>query len=619
MTAAAKRGGARERNGHLYARVRYGRRKQLEFRVAWAASREQAAERGTLIGEIADKLLEAGRRDLVRPTAEKLAAATTEKRLKGVLRAVDVLMGGAHPGHAHDITVEDFARRYTSGELSRAYPDECPLVAAKQMKATVARLKLYILPIVRDVPVAAFTHDHARTVMQKLPPMSGTNRRHVAQIIGRLMHLAAKIGLITASPLPRGWLPKITKRKHYSCLYPREDAKLLGHGETSEAFRLFCGVLNREGMREAELLDCCEWQWNLDEGTFTTMKTKTDDPRMWAIKPDVCAAMRIWRGKRDVDMSKDEDRKKRPFAYVDAVVSDRTKLARYFRARLQAAGVDRTELFESTEHTGALRVHDMRATFVTVSLAEGRTETWIRDRTAHKSTSMIDRYRRTARQLEELHLGSLVDLVSGLGWGGWRESGGEPPKSDVPRGDSTTEECTGRDSNPHAFRRRNLNPLEPSDGPPDELIARGKTDTRGTSKTAPLHLPSTHLADAGAISRGTSALQDGSSAPAMRTRLEVDGEVLAETRAGPPEDVAGELAGELRGLGVPAVAVGAGVRVGSVAEVSAALQKCLPDRESVDLVTPTPRVTKSRGPAKAKARPARPQAGERRRRSGGAS
>jgi integrase len=38
-----------------------------------------------------------------------------------------------------------------------------------------------------------------------------------------------------------------------------------------------------------------------------------------------------------------------------------------------------------------VRVHDLRATFVTVSLANGKTETWVQDRTGHKSTLMIAR------------------------------------------------------------------------------------------------------------------------------------------------------------------------------------------------------------------------------------
>jgi integrase len=45
--------------------------------------------------------------------------------------------------------------------------------------------------------------------------------------------------------------------------------------------------------------------------------------------------------------------------------------------------VERYELFNAGEHTGKLRAHDLRGTFVTLGLANGKTETWISDRTGH--------------------------------------------------------------------------------------------------------------------------------------------------------------------------------------------------------------------------------------------
>jgi len=51
-------------------------------------------------------------------------------------------------------------------------------------------------------------------------------------------------------------------------------------------------------------------------------------------------------------------------------------------------------------------VHDLRATFITVNLANGRTETWVADRTGHRSSVMIDRYRRAARTWAELEIRS---------------------------------------------------------------------------------------------------------------------------------------------------------------------------------------------------------------------
>ena len=43
--------------------------------------------------------------------------------------------------------------------------------------------------------------------------------------------------------------------------------------------------------------------------------------------------------------------------------------------------------------------------FVTLALANGKTETWVADRTGHRSSQMINRYRRQARTAEELGLG----------------------------------------------------------------------------------------------------------------------------------------------------------------------------------------------------------------------
>lgn len=429
------RGGAREKSGRWYAHTRFGEGERLEFRVPWARAEAEALERARLMGDIAEALVSIGRRDLVRATLRQVAEANTEKRLVTVRKAVQSIVDGAiKAGHARDITLKQWGERYTSGELSRLWPDH---VKEKDWDDDRSRLDRYVYPHVGGVPVVSFSFDHASLVLSKLPVdrvRRDATRRHVAQIMGRLMHVAVFPGrLIVATPLPRGWLPKIKDRRHYSCLYPREEALLLAHEASSAAFRLFCGILNREGMRLSELFDSAWKQWNLVEGTFTTAKTKTDDPRMWAIRPDVAEALRLWRDHVGTDA--------RPFAPLDQELTDRTKIAEAFRDAIKAAGVDRAELFETTEHTGQLRAHDMRATFVTLALAEGKPDTWIRDRTAHKSTSMIDRYRRAARQFAELSVGSLPDLVEALGW---RKGGGTAVVFGGPKGGLSARSTEGR-------------------------------------------------------------------------------------------------------------------------------------------------------------------------------
>jgi hypothetical protein len=48
--------------------------------------------------------------------------------------------------------------------------------------------------------------------------------------------------------------------------------------------------------------------------------------------------------------------------------------------------------------------------FVMVNLALGKSETWISDRTGHKSSQMIHRYKRASRTHAELDLGPLKPL-----------------------------------------------------------------------------------------------------------------------------------------------------------------------------------------------------------------
>ena len=103
-------------------------------------------------------------------------------------------------------------------------------------------------------------------------------------------------------------------------------------------------------------------------------------------------------------------------------------LADALRASLRRAAVLRAALFEKSESRQPIRAHDLRATFVTVSLATGKTEAWVTDRTGHKSSQMVAKYRRAARSVAELGLGGfrrLVDAIPEL-----REL--SPPAEDVP-------------------------------------------------------------------------------------------------------------------------------------------------------------------------------------------
>jgi len=76
--------------------------------------------------------------------------------------------------------------------------------------------------------------------------------------------------------------------------------------------------------------------------------------------------------------------------------------------------VDRTALFEKSDTRLPIRAHDLRGTFVTVALANGKTEAWVADRTGHRSSQMINTYRRTARTYAELNLGELIPMIEAI-------------------------------------------------------------------------------------------------------------------------------------------------------------------------------------------------------------
>jgi integrase len=75
---------------------------------------------------------------------------------------------------------------------------------------------------------------------------------------------------------------------------------------------------------------------------------------------------------------------------------------------------ERPELFQTTAERQRIRVHDLRGSFVTVLLANSRSESWIADRTGHRSSAMINRYKRISRTFEELDLGALAPLCDAV-------------------------------------------------------------------------------------------------------------------------------------------------------------------------------------------------------------
>lgn len=180
--------------------------------------------------------------------------------------------------------------------------------------------------------------------------------------------------------------------------------------------RIYIGMSNREGPRRGNLV-VLEWpdlllDFEDGAGYILLDRTKSGRDGKWQLDPGTAEALRRWRllcpSERwvfpalAVPAARRISRTDRPM-YVQQLGAD-------LRAWLQECGVKRQKLFETTKHRIRLRAHDLRATFVTLALANGRPEAWVMQRTGHTTSAMLTRYRRDADSITELNLGWFTPL-----------------------------------------------------------------------------------------------------------------------------------------------------------------------------------------------------------------
>lgn len=386
-------------------------RPAIHLSTCTADDEPKASERGKLMADLASQMKTAGHVDVLRQVLE-MAAASDGDELAEVKKFVDgVARGELVPDlEARTAAANTFravAERWTRGELAELYPDN---VATKTTADTdVLRLEKHVYPHVEHVPIAEFTLEDAERVMKALPKtLSPASRRHVATLMHRVLGLAVyPLKLRAATPLPRGWLPRIGPRKAMSSLYPTEEAELMAYRLAPLEHRVLYGFLAREGCRRGEAFALLWSSVDLERGVLTLDKNKTDSPRAWALDRGVVRGLARWKKLRGIADGDDGH----VFVDVDGKPFDEEdRLASKLRDYLKAAGVTRAELFEKSATRIKLRMHDLRATFATLSLAAGRSESWTCDRGGWTTSAMLNKYRRAARMAEELGLGSLLPL-----------------------------------------------------------------------------------------------------------------------------------------------------------------------------------------------------------------
>ncbi len=413
------KGDVRFSGGIWRARITLIKKRRHDVPLPTCQSREEAEQRAMLLAEQAKHLRLAGKVETAGAIGllEELGRAAAGEGVTDVIAIIGELCGSSTlPARLEGPTFSEVAGLWTSGDLARDWPDH---VKAKNSKADRRIVKfLGELDVggikLGDIPLSRFTFDHAESAKRQFPKAARrpATRRHYAQVLSRVLTLAVyPLRAIKVSPIPKGFLPNVGKPPAFPYLYPTEDAALMAHALTPIEERMLFGFLAREGMRKGEALALTWSDLDLDHGAVKLDENKTDDPRAWALNPGVARALVLWQ-------------KLVPHEPTDLVFPasverefEPSRLSDILRSQLWAAGVRRHELHNVGPNRGMLRVHDLRGTFVTLSLANERSETWVADRTGHKSSIMINRYRRQARTAAELKIGMLTPLdqaVAGL-------------------------------------------------------------------------------------------------------------------------------------------------------------------------------------------------------------
>lgn len=385
--------------GRWYARVTLGSGARRNLALPTCATEDQARARLSVLAELGAKLRAAGLAELAPDFLTRAAEAQGGRPLEDVRRAAERLCerGIAPARPPVTATFQELAERWTSGELTREYPDH--VREKRSAEDDRLRLERHVYTVVGDVPLALFTIDHAEAVMKRLSAdLSAASRRHVAQLMHRVLSMAVfPLRLIASNPLPRGFLPSPGAAKAKAWLYPDEDRALLAALAIPLCYRLLYGFLDREGMRAGEAAALTWANIDLDRGAVILDNNKTDDPRAWALSEGTVKALRAWHALCPGATEQD-----RVFLEAHGNPVNIDRLAERFRGHLRKAGITRPALFERTAHRWQIRIHDLRATFITLALANGRTEAWVQDRTGHRSSMMINVYRRAARTAAEL-------------------------------------------------------------------------------------------------------------------------------------------------------------------------------------------------------------------------
>lgn len=358
-------------------------------RVVIAVADERLAyARARRMREVIRALVAAKKSDDVVRYLEQAAAAPNSPAFNGVCKGA-LLLSKDEPTATGPCTFRDICEMWLSGMLHMRFPKTVPSQTQETAENSRARIVRHIYPHIGDLAARNIGQSHYDAVMAKLPKTLQC-RDKIAGFMVRVLDHAVRLKLIDKNPIDPNTVPppRDPNAVAFTYLYPDEDERLLSCELVPLGRRAFYGVLTRNGFRSSEAGNLRVGDVDFANGTITLDDNKTT-PRCWQADDDVLRALR-----RLIPTDAEPGDKVFPWY-------DRRGLSAQLRRDLKTAGVDRRNLFVKSDKRRPIRIHDLRATFVTLAMAAGRNEKWVKQRTGHTTSIMLSRYERRAGDATE--------------------------------------------------------------------------------------------------------------------------------------------------------------------------------------------------------------------------
>jgi integrase len=387
--------------------------KREPFDLPTCTDRVEAVARATLLSSVARRFKLAKTHEPQAMEALRCIAGASTKALTDAVRAAEMLLGGEIPvaGQPKALTFQQAGEWWTSGGARRDFPDHVEEITQEHRDGSAARLTRAVYPVIGDRPIAELTRADCDAVMRQIPVVKGrkelsrSTRRQYALLMTRIFGLAELAGYIERSPLPRGWAPRPNDDKRFPIMYPAEDRAFLGTTTIPLWARLYFGYLHREGGRRSEAVALRRGAIDSAHQTVTLDVNKTDHSRPWKLAPGVVEALETSFARRGGVKPAD-----RVFVDENGGAVNVDHLADKLRRWMQGAALDRGDLYTEGPNKGQFGTHCFRRSFVTRSLALGKNEDFVRQRTGHKSDELL-KYRQASKGFAELDLGDVDPLV----------------------------------------------------------------------------------------------------------------------------------------------------------------------------------------------------------------